>query len=122
MEPSIRSASAGLSKVKTVGLHRDEQLGGRAWKLAEHGLTADDDELLRAGDGGCSADDVLKLRSLHGTGGWRPLWTRLRRAGARRQRESSGAGGAPPQCRHKGSGKFLRAGVREWPSIRGSSG
>jgi len=40
--------------------------------LAEHSLTTDDDEFLRAGDSRDGTDDVLKLRSSHDAGEWRP--------------------------------------------------
>jgi hypothetical protein len=62
----------GIAQGEHLGLNGDEQLGGRVWKLAEHSLTADDDQLLYAGDARGGTDDVLKLRSLHGAGGCRP--------------------------------------------------
>ena len=64
----IRAVAQG----EDIGLDGDEQFGGRSWKLPEQSLAADDDERVRAGEGGGGADDVLKLRSLHDAGEWRP--------------------------------------------------
>ena len=60
-----------VAQGEKIGFDGDEQFGGRMRKLAEHGLAADDDEFLRARDAGRGADDVLKLRSLHGVRGGR---------------------------------------------------
>ena len=49
-----------------VRLHRDQQFHGWVWKLAQNGLTPDDDELLGTGDACRGTNYVFKLRTLHG--------------------------------------------------------
>jgi len=54
------------SKGEDAGLDGNEQITGSIGKLAENSLPADDNNLGRARDTCCGADEMLKLRTLHG--------------------------------------------------------
>lgn len=63
----------GITQREEIGLNRNEQFSRRLGELTKNGLTAHDDKFPSARDARRRADDVLKLWSLHGAGGWRTL-------------------------------------------------
>jgi len=56
----------GMAKGEYVSFDGNQQVGGRIWELIQHGLASDDHDFGRPGNAGSGANDVFKLRSLHG--------------------------------------------------------
>ena len=54
-----------IAQGENIRLNGDEQFIGSLGKLAEHRLTANDDEFRRTGDAGGSPDDMFKLLPAH---------------------------------------------------------
>ena len=55
-----------VAKGEHVRFDGNQKIGGRVRELAQQGLAANDNDFGRSGDTGSGANDVFKLRSLHG--------------------------------------------------------
>ena len=58
---------AGIGMLRRI-VNRDQQFHRRVWKLAQNRLASDDDESLGSSNSRSGANDVFKLKTLHGAG------------------------------------------------------